>query len=156
MSKETVDSPQVIAFPPAMYIGTLMAGLIVHYIFPIDFVPRPIATISGIAAIFVAAIIIISAIRTMRRASTAVNPSLPTTAIVSDGVFGHSRNPIYLSFTLAYLGIALLFNALIAVLLLLPLLVIVQIGVIRREEVYLERKFGDKYLDYKTRVRRWV
>jgi len=41
-------------------------------------------------------------------------------------------------------------------LLLLPLLVVVQIGVIQREEVYLERKFGDEYLRYKTQVRRWL
>ncbi len=156
MANESTDNAGVIAFPPAMYFGTLIAGLIIHFIFPIYFLPRPISSISGIAAIFVAVVIAFSAINTMRRASTAVNPSLPTTAIVSDGIFGFSRKPIYLSFTLLYCGIALLFNALWAILLLLPLLVIVQIGVIQREEVYLESKFGDEYLSYKVRVRRWL
>jgi protein-S-isoprenylcysteine O-methyltransferase Ste14 len=92
----------------------------------------------------------------MTRAQTAVDPSKPTTAIVSDGVFRFSRNPLYLSMTLLYISISLLFNALWALLLLLPLLVIVQIGVIQREEVYLERKFGDEYLRYKSQVRRWM
>ena len=58
--------------------------------------------------------------------------------------------------TLLYIGITLLFSALWALLLLLPLLVIVQIGVVKREEIYLERKFGSEYLHYKARVRRWV
>ncbi len=58
--------------------------------------------------------------------------------------------------TLLYIGISLLLNALWALLLLLPLLVMVQIGVIQREEVYLERKFGDEYLRYKAQVRRWI
>lgn len=92
----------------------------------------------------------------MRRASTAVNPSLPTTAIVSGGVFGLSRNPIYLSFTLLYCGIALLFNGLWAFLFLPPLIAVVHTGVIMREENYLEQKFGDEYLRYKARVRRWI
>ena len=92
----------------------------------------------------------------MNHAQTAVNPAMSTTAIVSDGVFSFSRNPIYLSLTMLYVGIGLLFNALWALLLLLPLIVVVQNGVIKREEKYLEQKFGDEYLRYKASVRRWV
>jgi len=92
----------------------------------------------------------------MKQANTAINPAQPTTAIVSDGVFGLSRNPLYLSLTLLYIAISLLLGAFWALLLLLPLLVIVQIGVIEREEKYLERKFGDEYLLYKAQVRRWI
>lgn len=55
-----------------------------------------------------------------------------------------------------YVGIALLFNALWALLLLLPLIVVVQNGLIKREEHYLEQKFGDEYLRYKAGVRRWL
>jgi len=156
MSKETVDNPGVIAFPPALFAGTLALGLLLHFIFPVNFLPRSIAIASGVVVIVGAALIAISAFRAMRRAQTAVNPSHPTTAIVSDGAFGFSRNPIYLSLTLLYVGIALLFNALWVLLLLLPLVVVVQSGVIRREERYLERKFGDEYLRYKGSVRRWV
>lgn len=156
MSKLTADNPQVIAFPPALYAGTLLAGLVIHFFFPIYFLPRLTATILGVAVILIAAFIAISAIITMRRADTAVNPGLPTTAIVSTGIFCLSRNPIYVAFTLLYLGIALLFNASVPVLLLPPLLIVVQTGIIKREESYLERKFGDEYLRYKARVRRWL
>lgn len=156
MSEETVDNPGVIAFPPALFAGTLALGLLLHFIFPVTFLPRLIAIASGVVVIVGAALIAISAFRAMRRAQTAVNPSRPTTAIVSDGAFSFSRNPIYLSLTMLYIGIALLFNALWALLLLLPLVVVVQNGVIKREEHYLERKFGDEYFRYQASVRRWV
>ncbi len=156
MSKETVDNPGVIAFPPALFAGTLALGLLLHFIFPVNFLPRSIAIASGVVVLVGAALIAISSFRAMRRAQTAVNPSRPTTAIVSDGAFCFSRNPIYLSLTLLDVGIALLFNALWALLILLPLVVVVQNGVIKREERYLERKFGDEYLRYKASVRRWV
>ena len=156
MEEKISDNPGVIAFPPALYAGTLSIGLILSFVFPSDFLPRSIALILGALAIIGAGSIAISAFRTMNRAQTAVNPSQPTTAIVSDGVFSWSRNPIYLSLTLLYIAIALLFNAVWVLLLLLPLLVIVQVGIVRREEIYLERKFGDEYLRYKANVRRWV
>lgn len=150
------DNPGVIAFLPALYAGILLIGLFLNFVFPIDFLPRSVTLLLGTLAIICAGLITISAFRSMNRAHTTINPSQPTTAIVSDGVFSLSRNPIYLSLTLLYIGIALLFSALWALLLLLPLLVIMQIGVVKREEIYLERKFGSEYLHYKTRVRRWL
>lgn len=102
------------------------------------------------------AITLFSAFSAMRRRATNVEPWKPTTAIVSDGVFGFSRNPIYLSMTLLYIGIALLLDSLWLLLLIFPLLMIVTFGVIVREEKYLETKFGAEYLDYKNRVRRWL
>jgi protein-S-isoprenylcysteine O-methyltransferase Ste14 len=156
MEEEMSDNPGVIAFPPALYAGTLLIGLLLNFVFPISFLPRSVALVLGASAIVCAGLIVISAFRAMNRARTAINPSQPTTAIVSDGVFSLSRNPIYLSLTLLYIGITLLFSALWALLLLLPLLVIVQIGVVKREEIYLECKFGDEYLRYKARVRRWI
>ena len=156
MSESTNDNAGVIAFPPALYAGTLLLGLIFSFIFPMAFLPRVAALIFGIITAICAALLAVSAFRTMNRAQTGINPSLPTTTIVSDGVFGFSRNPIYLSLTLLYVGIALIFNAFWALLLLLPLLVVVQNGIIKREENYLERKFGAEYSSYKTRVRRWL
>ena len=156
MEENLSDNPGVIAFPPALYAGTLFIGLLLSSVFPIDWLPRSIKITLGAVIIIGTALIAVSAFRAMRRAQTAVNPSLPTTAIVSDGAFGFSRNPIYLSLTLLYVGIALLFNTLWALLLLLPLIVVVQNGVIKLEERYLEQKFGDEYLRYKASVRRWV
>lgn len=94
--------------------------------------------------------------RALARARTPLDPRKPTTAIVTAGAFRFSRNPIYLSLLLLYLGIASLINALWIFLLALPLVVVLQRGVVEREERYLERKFGDEYMVYKNRVRRWM
>lgn len=156
MDEKISDSPGVIAFPPVLYAGTLLIGLLLSLVFPIGVLPRSIGLVLGILAMICAGLIGILAFRAMNRAQTAINPAQPTTAIVSDGVFSLSRNPLYLSLTLLYLGITLVFSSLWTLLLLLPLLVVVQVGVIKREESYLEGKFGDEYLSYKARVRRWI
>lgn len=156
MHEKMSDQPEVIVFPPALYAGALLMGLLLSFVFPIDVLPRAIALLLGALAVGCAGLIASSAFRAMNRAQTAINPAQPTTAIVSDGAFRLSRNPIYVSLTLLYVGIALLFSAFWALLLLPPLLAIMQIGVVEREEIYLERKFGDEYLRYKARVRRWI
>jgi len=58
--------------------------------------------------------------------------------------------------TMIYTVIATLANALWAIVLLPVALLVTQRGVIEREERYLERKFGEEYLSYKSRVRRWI
>jgi len=94
--------------------------------------------------------------RQMRRAETNVSPYKPATAIVTEGPYRFTRNPLYLSMTLLYGGVSALANALPPVLLLPLVLRLMQRGVIEREESYLERKFGDVYLEYKVKVPRWI
>ena len=150
------DCANVIAFPPLVYGGTLLFGLLLQLIWGLPiFDPHPPKWIGGTVALLSAALAKWGE-RTMRRAGTNIKPSQPTTAIVQDGPFRFSRNPLYLSLTLFYIGAALIFNALIALLLLPPLLVVVHFGIIRREERYLEAKFGDGYRQYRARVRRWI
>ena len=92
----------------------------------------------------------------MRHAGTLANPYKPVSRMVTDGPFRYTRNPAYLSMTMVYTGIASLANALWASLLLPVALLVIQRGVIEREERYLERKFGEEYLRYKAQVRRWI
>lgn len=156
MNEQIADNPGVIAFPPALYGVTLVIGLGLSFFFPVSFLPLSISLPLAVVAMIGAGWFSTSAFRMMTRAQTGIDPAKPATAIVSDGVFRFSRNPLYLSLTLLYIGVSLLLNAVWAFPLLLPLLAIVQIGVIQREEVYLERKFGDEYLRYKSQVRRWL
>jgi len=58
--------------------------------------------------------------------------------------------------TMIYTAIATLANALWAIVFLPVALLVIQRGVIEREERYLEGKFGEEYLSYKARVRRWI
>ena len=89
-------------------------------------------------------------------AGTNIPPNLPTTALVVDGIYRRTRNPLYLGSTLVYLGLSVAAGSWWAIVLVAPLLWVMNVGVIAREERYLERKFGDAYRSYKARVRRWV
>jgi protein-S-isoprenylcysteine O-methyltransferase Ste14 len=92
----------------------------------------------------------------MRGADAPIRTDRPVPRLTTDGPFRYTCNPGYLSLAMFYAGIAVLRNALWAILL-LPLVVnVIQREVIWREERYLERTFGEEYLDYKARVRRWV
>ena len=94
--------------------------------------------------------------RTIHGADTTLRTDKPVSNLVQDGPFRYSRNPGYLSLAMIYAGIAILRNALWAILLLPFLLLVTQRELIEREERYLERTFGEEYLAYKRRVRRWV
>ncbi len=156
MVEQTRDSAGVIAPPPLIYAGGLVAGLTLQRIFPVHLVPRPVARAAGLLLIGLSLVIAVPAFLAMRRAGTDVRPDKPTTALVTEGPFGHSRNPLYLSTALLYTGIAAFANAPWPKLLLPAVLLVIQRGVIEREERYLERKFGDEYRRYKARVRRWI
>ena len=91
-----------------------------------------------------------------RRAGTAAEPWRPSTALVTGGVYRFTRNPMYLAMALLYLGLALAVDSGVALVLFLPLLALVQAGVISREERYLEGRFGDEYRRYRAAVRRWI
>ena len=94
--------------------------------------------------------------RTIEKAGTPIRTDRPVPRLVTDGPFRYTRNPGYLGLTMLYSGIAVLRNALWAILLLPLVLYVIQREVIGREERYLERTFGEEYLAYKAQVRRWL
>ncbi len=156
MNNELQENPGVIAPPPLIYAGPLVAGLLLSKAFPVKFLPRPLALILGILCVILAGALARSAFQEMRSANTNVDPRQPATALVTEGPFRYTRNPLYSSLTLLYTGIALVANAFWAMLLLPVTLFIINRGVIDREEHYLECKFGEQYLNYKAKVRRWI
>ena len=156
MQDNTQDISGVIAPPPLIYAGALAVGLLLRILFPARFLPRRVAPIVGGALIGTAGVIVRAAFLEMQHAHTPVNPTLPTKALVVEGPFRFTRNPLYLSLTLVYAGIASLANALWAILLLPVVLIVINRGVIDREEQYLERKFGEEYVRYKAQVPRWL
>lgn len=101
-------------------------------------------------------VLMLAAMIQFGRARTAIVPNRPTTVLVDSWPYSMSRNPIYLALALMYVGVSLFFNTLWPFLLLPLVLIVIQRGVIDREERYLEGKFGGDYIDYKTRVRRWL
>lgn len=152
------DNPGVIAPPPLVFAGILLLGLAIDFVLVrvrTGFPEMPRYALFSFL-IVAAAALIAAAFGRFRRAGTHVEPWKPSTAIVTDGVYRFTRNPIYLGMALAYVGLALAADSLIALVLLAPALVVMSTGVIAREERYLEGKFGDEYRRYKASVRRWV
>jgi protein-S-isoprenylcysteine O-methyltransferase Ste14 len=149
------DSPGVIAWPPVLYIGGLLLGLVVHFLWPIQPLGPWLARVGGVLLLVAGGAFGFWAERTMTHAGTSFRPDRPATTLVTWGPFRYTRNPLYVSATAIYLGVTLLVNALAPFLVLPFLLALLHWGVIRREEYYLEQKFGDTYRDYRLRVRRW-
>ena len=156
MHGNSPDNANVIALPPLIYGAAFAIGLILHVIYPMAFLPQQATVWVGVALCVVSSVIVGSALSALAHAKIPFDPRKPSIAIVTDGAFRYSRNPMYVAMTLLYLGIASLVNTLWLVLFLVPLIMVIQRGIVAREERYLERKFGDEYLRYKRQVRRWV
>jgi len=142
--------------PVALAIGTI-AGFGLNWLFPLPFVPPSlprawIGLVLFLAGIFLAA----WSARTFRKADTNVLTSQSASTIVTTGPYGFSRNPIYVGMFLGLGGFAIAFNTLWFLAVLIAMVFVIRFGVIAREEIYLESKFGTRYLEYKARVRRWL
>jgi protein-S-isoprenylcysteine O-methyltransferase Ste14 len=152
----------VIARPPLLFLAALLLGFVADHLLPLPFrVPRigsfhwSSAIIAG--SLILAGIAVFAAgIRNFFSAATPVQGTMPTRTLVTAGIHGWSRNPIYLGMFLVYGGIGLAVRSPWILILALPLAVTIRYGVVAREEVYLERRFGDTYRDYKARVHRWL
>jgi protein-S-isoprenylcysteine O-methyltransferase Ste14 len=154
---DTADTAQVLIRPPIAWILAVVAGLALNWLMPLPFLPvgMPAGWIGGV--VFVIALVLFAwAISTMTRAGSNVPTNLPTTTIVENGPYRFTRNPIYLAMMLGLVGLAVGFDSLWLLAMLVPFAAVIRFGVVAREEAYLDRKFGDVYRHYRSRVRRWV
>ena len=112
--------------------------------------------IVGGSLILIGLVLFAAGVRNFSRAATPLPTNQPARVLVTTGIYHWTRNPIYLGFLLIYGGIGLATQSQWILILGLPLAITVRYGVVAREEVYLARRFGDAYLDYSRRVRRWL
>jgi len=142
--------------PPVLPVGLISGSWLLQQWAPLPISGNSLLRLPGILLVTVAVLLAGAALVQFLRAKTHVEPWQPTTAIIRSGVFGYSRNPIYLAFCITTLGCGLIFDSWWGVVAVLPLVLLLQWLVIRKEERYLKAKFGDPYLDYQRRVRRWL
>jgi protein-S-isoprenylcysteine O-methyltransferase Ste14 len=109
---EAPDRPGVLAPPPLLYGGGLVAGLLLEWAVPLAGLPGSVSWPLGLIVLLAGGALGLSFVRAFRRAGTPVDVRRPTTAIVTGGPFRFSRNPGYLSLTMMYAGIAVLADAL--------------------------------------------
>ena len=149
------DKPGIVIPPPLLFVLPLAVAFVADKLAPTGFVHRPARWIVGSFFVLAGLALNIAGFLTQRRAGTDPIPFNPTTRIVSHGIYRFSRNPMYAGFGLWTLGVAFLVNS-VWMLLAVPIgIVVTDRFVITKEEQYLKRKFGEEYLRYKRRVRRW-
>ena len=150
------DSPGINVPPPLIYVVPLIVGLVLDNWRHLSFLPRGDARGLGVSLLGTGAVLNAWFLLTIRKTDVPIRTDKPVPKLTTEGPFRYSRNPSYLALAMIYAGIASLRNSLWAVLLLAPTLRVMQRAVIWREERYLERAFGEEYLAYKGRVRRWI
>ena len=153
------ETAGVIARPPFLFLGALVLGLVWDFLLPLPF-PVPgsdlVHWIIGGLLVLTGLAVAGAGIRSFSQAGTPVRGYKPTSALVTTGIHGWSRNPIYLGMFLIYGGIGLSTQSPWVLMITVPLAIVIRYGVVAREEAYLERRFGDAYRDYRSRVRRWL
>ena len=151
------DHAGIIVLPPLTFVPPLAAGLLLHFLLPLRFFPEWwIGHAVGWPLVVAGVLMLTLSKRTMHRAGIDPNPYEPTSSIVATGPYALSRNPIYVGAAVVYVGIAVVLNMVWPVLFLPIGMALLYYGVIAQEESYLEKVFGDEYLKYKARVRRWM
>jgi len=156
---ETRDIAGVIAPPPLLAAAVILLGLILDWLLPayvlsvlLSFVVRVVVGTALMAGGFA---LIIPANLAFRWAGTNVEPWKPSVTLVVDGVFGWMRNPMYLGGTLFLAGLAILLASDWMLVLTIAFAAVLHFGVVKREEHYLEAKFGDAYRRYVNTVPRY-
>ena len=150
------DVPGVVAPPPLILLGFLLAGLALDWLRPLPLLPAAAQYAIGGVLIALASAFAFSAIAWFLRAGTNVPTRRPATALVTSGPYRISRNPIYAGMILLLLGIGAMVDSAWILAMAIPLALVLRYGVIAREERYLEAKFGDSYREFRARVRRWI
>lgn len=154
------DTAGVLAPPPLLFVGFLVLGLALDWLLPGRLWPIelswPVRWAVGLLPILAGIALAIAAERSFKAVGTDVRPWRPSTALASAGPYRFTRNPMYLGLLLVLLGAALGTDGPWLLLQLVPLALVLHHGVVRREEAYLEEKFGEPYRQFKGAVRRWL
>src|SRR5262249_21526207 len=140
--------------PTIVFLCAILAGIALNQAFPLPVVPWTIGLLGPFVTLCAVLLFTLS-VREFRAAGTSVRGTKHTTTIVRTGPYRLSRNPIYLSFILLMVGLALWLDDLWLFLTLIPATSFIVVVVIPREERFLERNFHDQYSSYKAVVRRW-
>jgi len=152
------DNPGVRVPPPLLYAAIFFAAVYIQKRIPLNasFFETGPAKIAGSILLFIALILTVISLRKFFLSKNTIVTIKPATSLQTTGIYKFTRNPMYLSLLFLYLGLTCFLGNWWNLLLLPILVLVIQQYVIIREEKYLLRRFGTEYLDYKSRVRRWL
>jgi protein-S-isoprenylcysteine O-methyltransferase Ste14 len=153
------DNAGAIAPPPLLAVAVIVLGLVLDWLLPAYVLSVLLSMASrvviGAALIGAGLALVIPANFAFRSAGTRVEPWKPSTTLVTDGIFARLRNPMYVGGTLFLSGLAIALASDWMLVMTVVFAIILHFGVVRREERYLEAKFGGAYRDYRIKVPRY-
>ncbi len=153
------DYADVVIKPPIMFAGAIGLGCLLSWLVPLGpdlFSANGRALGVGGGLMLVALGLFVLSVRRFWQADTSLVPGEPSTVLIDVGPYRFTRNPIYISFVVFYFGLAIVLTSAWMLVLLIPMLIVLERGVVEREEAYLQAKFGDAYRKYQARVPRWL
>ncbi|MDA0784927.1 MAG: isoprenylcysteine carboxylmethyltransferase family protein [Proteobacteria bacterium] len=145
-----------VPLPPLVYLAGIGAGFGIDWLIPLRGLSLETQLIVGLPIVVLALALVLISARELQRAGTSPFHHHPTTKIFSRGLYGMSRNPIYAAMTLGCVGVAITADRVWILAATVVAVLVIDRMVIAREEAFLTAKFGDEYLAYKARVRRWI
>ncbi len=155
---EELPPPAVKFPPPLVYLGFILTGFLCDQYLGVptmDFAML-IARLAGISVALLGLAVVISGIMQFRKQDENPEPWTGSDTMVLTGIYSVTRNPMYLGMTFFAIGIGITFGSYSVIVLALVAALVIDRGVITKEEAYLEARFGKPYLDYKNSVRRWI
>lgn len=159
MNNRSNDRPRLVVFPPLILLAVLVLSIALQWLVPLGLLTRfdqTWRTVGGGLVLLVGVLITQAGARALLRRGTNVNPMRPALALTTDGVYRWTRNPMYVGGLPLMLGLAIVFALDWLPLFMVPASFLLHFGVVRREEQYLDEKFGDDYRGYKARVPRYL
>ena len=154
--KDSNNSPGIKVPPPFYYLTGFLFAYAFNRFYPIPMFGHTLSVILALFFLLPSAVIGIWSLIEFWRAKTNPRPDKPSSSLVIIGPYRITRNPMYLSLTLLYIGLGLMLSIAWTFIFLPAIIFIMHVYVIRREESYLESRFGEQYRSYKKRVRRWL
>jgi protein-S-isoprenylcysteine O-methyltransferase Ste14 len=142
--------------PPLVFLSITLVGFLIEYLSPLSMGVSSTYQFLGILLIFICFVSIVMISKIFKKRETAIKPWESTTNIISTGPYKYSRNPIYVLLCGLPIGLGIYFNSYWVLFAFIPALLLVYLSAVKREEKYLESKFGQEYLAYKGKVRRWL
>ncbi len=156
MTENEKQATGIRLIPPLVYAVPLLIGLGIEHFFPLVTLSGLWRVGPGVLLIGLSCFLVAPAVIRFKRADTPFDVKKPATTLVTDGPYCYTRNPGYLALTLLYLGLGFLFSSVYVAVLIIPILLVMNVAVVHKEEEHLEAQFGEEYLQYKATVRRWL
>ncbi|MGB6995500.1 MAG: isoprenylcysteine carboxylmethyltransferase family protein [Thermoanaerobaculia bacterium] len=142
--------------PPVVLLLAIILLTVVHFLLPGRRILAYPANLVGLLPLAIGVYLNLAADRLLKRHHTTVKPFQELTALLAKGVYGHTRNPMYLGFVSFLLGIALLLGTAGPLVIVALFPVLIDLMYIRAEETMLRDRFGDEWVAYRARVRKWL